>query len=103
VFPCRVGSPRLGCAGYRTLGGDTVDTGSPLERYQEIETGEAFALQNPRLLRVELSQTSVMAKNGSMVAYQGDVRFDQRRRRRAAAQEGGDWREPETHASLRHG
>jgi uncharacterized protein (AIM24 family) len=53
-----------------------AEMGAPLDRYQEVETGEAFALQNPRLLKVELSETSVMAKNGSMVAYQGDVRFE---------------------------
>jgi uncharacterized protein (AIM24 family) len=51
---------------------------APLERYNEIETGEAFTVQNPRLLKVELSQTSVLAKNGSMVAYQGDVHFEHR-------------------------
>jgi uncharacterized protein (AIM24 family) len=53
-----------------------TDMGAPLDRYSEVETGEAFTLQNPRLLKVELSQTSVMAKNGSMVAYQGDVHFE---------------------------
>jgi uncharacterized protein (AIM24 family) len=53
-----------------------ADFGAPLDRYQEVETGEAFALQNPRLLKVELSETSVLAKNGSMVAYQGEVRFE---------------------------
>jgi uncharacterized protein (AIM24 family) len=47
-----------------------------LDRYQEIETGEAFTLQGPRLLKVELSATSVVAKNGSMVAYQGEVHFE---------------------------
>ena len=47
-----------------------------LDRYQEIETGEAFTLQGPRLLKVELSETSVMAKSGSMVAYQGEVAFE---------------------------
>ena len=47
-----------------------------LDRYQEVETGEAFTLQGPRLLKVELSEASVMAKNGSMVAYQGDVHFE---------------------------
>jgi uncharacterized protein (AIM24 family) len=47
-----------------------------LDRYREVETGEAFTLQGPRLLKVELSETSVMAKNGSMVAYQGDVHFE---------------------------
>ena len=50
--------------------------GAPLDRYAEVETGEPFTLQNPRLLKVELSETTVMARNGSMVAYQGDVRFE---------------------------
>jgi uncharacterized protein (AIM24 family) len=52
------------------------DMGAPLDRFQEVETGEKFTLQNPRLLKVELSETSVMARNGAMVAYQGDVRFE---------------------------
>jgi uncharacterized protein (AIM24 family) len=52
------------------------DMGAPLDRFQEVETGEKFTLQNPRLLKVELSETSVMAKNGAMVAYQGDVHFE---------------------------
>jgi uncharacterized protein (AIM24 family) len=47
-----------------------------LEQYQERETGQAFTAQGPRLLKIELSETSVMAKNGSMVAYQGDVHFE---------------------------
>ena len=29
-----------------------------LDQYQEVETGEAFTLQNPRLLKVELSEGS---------------------------------------------
>ena len=49
-----------------------------LEQYQERETGQAFTAQGPRLLKIELSETSVMAKNGSMVAYQGDVHFEQK-------------------------
>lgn len=53
-----------------------ADMGSSLDRFAEIETGEAFTLQNPRLLKVELSETSVMARNGAMVAYQGDVKFE---------------------------
>jgi uncharacterized protein (AIM24 family) len=53
-----------------------ADMSEPLDRYQEVETGEAFTLQNPRLLKIELSATSVMARNGAMVAYQGDVRFE---------------------------
>ena len=49
---------------------------SELDQYAEVETGEAFTLQNPRLLKIELSATNVMARNGAMVAYQGDVRFE---------------------------
>ena len=52
-----------------------ADMDAALDQYQEIETGEPFTLQGPRLLKVELSETSVMARNGSMVAYQGEVRF----------------------------
>ena len=50
--------------------------GSALDRFEEVETGETFTIQNPRLLKVELSQATVMAKNGAMVAYQGEVRFE---------------------------
>jgi uncharacterized protein (AIM24 family) len=53
-----------------------ADLGAPLDRYREVETGEPFTPQNPRLLKIELSETSVMARNGSMVAYQGDVHFE---------------------------
>jgi uncharacterized protein (AIM24 family) len=53
-----------------------ADMGAPLDQYKEIETGEPFTPQNPRLLKIELSATSVMARSGSMVAYQGDVRFE---------------------------
>jgi len=53
-----------------------TDIDTSLAKYQEIETGEAFTLQGPRLLKVELTETTVIAKNGAMVAYQGDVRFE---------------------------
>jgi uncharacterized protein (AIM24 family) len=48
----------------------------PFGAFDEVETGEAFTLQNRRLLKVELSEGSVVAKNGAMVAYQGDVHFE---------------------------
>jgi uncharacterized protein (AIM24 family) len=62
------------CARYD--GGIVTPMDEPLEQYREVETGEPFTLQNPRLLKIELSETSVMARNGAMVAYQGDVRFE---------------------------
>ena len=53
-----------------------TDMGEAFEQYREIETGETFTLQGPRALKVELSEASIMARGGSMVAYQGDVRFE---------------------------
>jgi uncharacterized protein (AIM24 family) len=42
---------------------------------REREDVGAFALQNPRLLRVQLDG-EVYARQGAMVAYQGEVDFD---------------------------
>lgn len=47
-----------------------------LQQFKETETGEAFGLQNSKLLKVELSDVTIQAKLGSMVAYQGDVKFE---------------------------
>jgi uncharacterized protein (AIM24 family) len=45
-----------------------------LEQYTEDQGRERFALQNPRLLRIALDG-EVMARQGAMVAYQGEVDF----------------------------
>ncbi len=47
-----------------------------LQRFSETESGESFSLQNDRLLKVELTDVTIQAKLGSMVAYQGDVKFE---------------------------
>jgi uncharacterized protein (AIM24 family) len=47
-----------------------------LSEYQEVDAHTAFTLQNSKLLKVELSEITVQAKLGSMVAYQGEVRFE---------------------------
>ena len=44
--------------------------------FEETETGETFSLQNERLLKVELADATIQAKPGSMVAYQGEVKFE---------------------------
>ena len=44
-------------------------------RNLEAASGDAFALQNPRMLRVALDG-EVMARQGSMVAFQGQVDFE---------------------------
>jgi len=50
---------------------------SSLAQYAEIAAGDQqFQLQNSRLLRVSLAHGPVQAAAGSMVAYQGDVTFE---------------------------
>ena len=47
-----------------------------LAEFQETTSQEAFALQNSKLLKVSLQQITIQAKLGSMVAYQGEVKFE---------------------------
>src|ERR687883_2085947 len=47
-----------------------------LAQFNETTSQDAFALQNSKLLKVSLDQVTIQAKLGSMVAYQGDVRFE---------------------------
>jgi uncharacterized protein (AIM24 family) len=47
-----------------------------LEQFQEVTPAGRFTLQNSSLLKVRLENDSIQAKLGSMVAYQGDVRFE---------------------------
>jgi uncharacterized protein (AIM24 family) len=47
-----------------------------LAQFNETKSTDAFALQNSKLLKVSLNQVTIQAKLGSMVAYQGDVRFE---------------------------
>ena len=53
-----------------------------LDRFEEVQTDDAFALQNSQILRVRLDDETLKAKSGSMVAFQGDLKFE-------AASEGG--------------
>ena len=41
-----------------------------------VSSPESFTLQNSKMLRVSMNGGGVMAKQGSMVAFQGDVQFD---------------------------
>lgn len=47
-----------------------------LQQYSETTSTDAFALQNSKLLKVRLDQVTIQAKLGSMVAYQGEVKFE---------------------------
>jgi uncharacterized protein (AIM24 family) len=49
---------------------------STLQQFAETQSTEAFALQNSKLLKVALRGHEIQAKLGTMVAYQGDVKFE---------------------------
>lgn len=49
---------------------------SSLAEFKETQSQDAFALQNERLLKVRLQDVTIQARQGSMVAYQGDVHFE---------------------------
>ncbi|MEV4500406.1 TerD family protein [Streptomyces klenkii] len=48
-----------------------------LQKYREVPTGQRWTLQNPKLVRVDLGVDGqpVLARQGSMVLYQGKVEF----------------------------
>jgi uncharacterized protein (AIM24 family) len=47
-----------------------------LQEFRETNGGEPFSLQNPKLLKVELSGVTIQAKSGSMVAYHGEIKHE---------------------------
>ncbi len=47
-----------------------------LEQFREVTPAGRFTLQNSSLLKLRLDNDSIQAKLGSMVAYQGEVRFE---------------------------
>jgi uncharacterized protein (AIM24 family) len=47
-----------------------------LRQFAETQSTEAFALQNSKLLKVSLRDVTIQAKLGTMVAYQGEVKFE---------------------------
>ncbi|ADB53094.1 AIM24 family protein [Conexibacter woesei] len=49
---------------------------STLAQFSETTSTDAFTLQNSKLLKVRLEAVTIQAKIGSMVAYQGDVKFE---------------------------
>jgi len=50
--------------------------GSLFEEYKENTSQDPFSLQNKKLLKIQMGYGPVWAKTGTMVAYQGDVRFE---------------------------
>ena len=49
---------------------------SSLKEFKETEGKESFELQHSKCLKVNLDGETIQAKLGSMVAYQGDVKFE---------------------------
>src|SRR5262249_17044571 len=49
---------------------------STLKEFKETAGKESFALQGSKMLKVQLGGETIQAKLGSMVAYQGDVKFE---------------------------
>ena len=47
-----------------------------LEQFREVTPAGRFTLQNSAMLKVSLDGEQIQAKLGSMVAYQGNVRFE---------------------------
>jgi uncharacterized protein (AIM24 family) len=50
--------------------------GSLFSDYKESASQDPFSLQNKKMLKIQMGYGPVWAKTGSMVAYQGDVRFE---------------------------
>jgi uncharacterized protein (AIM24 family) len=50
--------------------------GSLFNDFKENTSQDPFSLQNKKLLKIQMNYGPVWAKTGSMVAYQGDVRFE---------------------------
>ncbi len=49
--------------------------GSLFRDHQENPSTDPFVLQNKKLLKISMAYGPVLARTGSMVAYQGDIRF----------------------------
>lgn len=50
--------------------------GNLFEQFKETASQDPFCLQNKKLLKINMGYGPVNAKIGSMVAYQGDVHFE---------------------------
>ena len=46
------------------------------QEYLEAAPTDGFGLQNPKMLKARLTGGTLMARQGTMVAYQGDIAFD---------------------------
>lgn len=70
--------------------------GSLFHDFREESSTDQFALQNKKLLKIQMGHGPVMARTGSMVAYQGDTAS---RTRARAASASSSSRPPRARAS----
>ncbi len=62
--------------GVRTKGRTVTIHGTLFRDFAESGTEGQFSLQNDRMLKVQMGYGAIWARVGSMVAYQGDIRFE---------------------------
>jgi uncharacterized protein (AIM24 family) len=53
-----------------------VAVSDTLAQFKETDGGEPFQMQGSKMIKVELKDETIQAKLGSMVAYQGEVKFE---------------------------
>src|SRR5665648_688708 len=68
------GRPTAGTMTYEETTAMTIH-GSLFTDFRENASQDPFSLQNKKLLKIQMGYGPVWAKTGSMVAYQGDVKF----------------------------
>ncbi|MEV0849437.1 TerD family protein [Streptomyces sp. NPDC049954] len=75
--PAAGGAPPAGAPGAIPQGGGTPGVAAAFEKYREAPGGRRWTQQNGQLVRVDLGAESapVLARQGSMVLYQGKVDF----------------------------
>src|SRR3712207_8942169 len=61
---------------YETYPGGAVVSETNLEQFREVAPAGRFTLQNSSMLKVRMENDQIPVKLGSMVAYQGDIRFE---------------------------
>ncbi|MDT0265499.1 TerD family protein [Streptomyces sp. DSM 44915] len=69
--------PQAGPAATQQVPQQTGDLSTVLSKYRPADAGQRWSLQNPQLVRVDLGLDGqpVMARQGAMVLYEGEVEF----------------------------
>ncbi|MGW1891246.1 TerD family protein [Streptomyces sp. NPDC002004] len=75
--PAPYGQPQGAPQGTQQAAASAPGVAAALQKYKEVPTGQRWTQQNKKLVRVDLSigDQPVLARQGSMVLYQGKVDF----------------------------